>query len=141
MPTTKTGYWIRVHGGKVTDVWDYEPPAEKKATEGGWREAVEVFPDVTENRETMTTHVIDIDKSPAEIVWSKRELTVDERKSGLIGQANAEFKAVVDAQLAIEMAEDDASGDLDAVAAAKAVKDARIATINAATTHEEVDAL
>jgi hypothetical protein len=130
-----------VHGGKVTDVWDYEPPAEKKATEGGWREAVEVFPDVTENREIMTTHVIDIDKSPAEIVWSKRELTVDERKSGLIGQANAEFKAVVDAQLAIEMAEDDASGDLDAVAAAKAVKDARIATINAATTHEEVDAL
>lgn len=141
MPTTKTGYWIRVHGGKVTDVWDYEPPAEKKATEGGWREAVEIFPDVTENREIMTTHVIDIDKSPAEIVWSKRELAVDERKSGLIGQANAEFKAVVDAQLAIEMAEDDASGDLDAVAAAKAVKDARIATINAATTHEEVDAL
>ena len=141
MPTTKTGYWIRVHGGKVTDVWDYEPPAEKKATQGGWREAVEIFPDVTENREIMTTHVIDIDKSPAEIVWSKRELAVDERKSGLIGQANAEFKAVVDAQLAIEMAEDDASGDLDAVAAAKAVKDARIATINAATTHEEVDAL
>ena len=130
-----------MHGGKVTDVWDYEPPAEKKATEGGWREAVEVFPDVTENREIMTTHVIDIDKSPAEIVWSKRELTVDERKSVLVGQANAEFKAVVDAQLAIEMAEDDASGDLDAVAAAKAVKDARIATINAATTHEEVDAL
>ena len=130
-----------MHGGKVTDVWDYEPPAEKKATEGGWREAVEVFPDVTENRETMTTHVIDIDKSPAEIVWSKRELTVDERKSGLIGQAKAEFQAVVDAQLAIEMAEDDASGDLEAVSAAKAVKDARIATINAATTHEEVDAL
>jgi hypothetical protein len=130
-----------VHGGKVTDVWDYEPPAEKKATEGGWREAVEVFPDVTENRETMTTHVIDIDKSPAEIVWSKRELTVDERKSGLLGQAKAEFQAVVDAQLAIEMAEDDASGDLEAVSAAKAVKDARIATINAATTHEEVDAL
>ena len=130
-----------MHGGKVTDVWDYEPPAEKKATEGGWREAVEIFPDVTENREIMTTHVIDIDKSPAEIVWSKRELTVDERKSVLIGQANAEFKAVVDAQLQIEMADDDASGDLDAIAAAKAVKDARIAAINAATTHDEVDAL
>ena len=59
--------------------------------------------------------LIDIDVSPAEIVWSKRELAVDERKSALIGQANAEFQAVVDAQLAIEMAEDDASGDLDAV--------------------------
>jgi hypothetical protein len=59
-------------------------------------------PDVTENREIMTTHVIDIDKSPAEIVWSKRELTVDERKSGLIGQAKSEFQEVVDAQLQVE---------------------------------------
>ena len=45
MPT-KTGYWIRVKNGKVTDVWDYKPSAEKLATEGGWREAVEVLPDL-----------------------------------------------------------------------------------------------
>lgn len=120
---------------------DYEPPGSKKGSEGGWREAVEIFPDVTENHEIITTHAIDIDKSPAEIVWSKRELTVDERKSSLIGQAKANFQRVVDAQLAIEMAEDNASGDLEMVSAAKSVKDARIAEINAATTHEEVDAL
>ena len=141
MPTTKTGYWIRVHGGKVTDVWDYEPPAEKKATQGGWREAVEIFPDATETREIITTHAIDIDKSPAEIVWSKRELAVDERKSGLIGQAKSAFQEVANAQMQIEVDDTDASADLDAVSAAKAVKDARIATISAATTHEEVDAL
>ena len=69
------------------------------------------------------------------------ELTVDERKGALRGQANAEFQAVVDAQLQIEMADDDASGDLEAVSTAKAAKDARIAAINAATTHDEVDAL
>jgi hypothetical protein len=32
MPT-KTGYWIRVKNGKVTDVWDYKPSAEKLASE------------------------------------------------------------------------------------------------------------
>jgi hypothetical protein len=32
-------------------------------------------------------------------------------------------------------------GDLDAVSAAKAVKDAKIVAINTATTHEELDAL
>lgn len=120
---------------------DYEPPGSKKGSEGGWREAVEIFPDVAENHEIITTHAIDIDKSPAEIVWSKRELTVDERKSSLIEQVKAKFQRVVDAQTRIEMADDDVSGDLEAVSAAKAVKDARIATINAATTHEEVDAL
>ena len=111
------------------------------AAESGWRAASEVKPDLVDNREIMTTHSFDLDADPAQIVWGKRELTVDERKGALIGQAKAEFQAVVDAQLQIEMADDDASGDLEAVSAAKAVKDARIAAINAATTHEDVDAL
>ena len=111
------------------------------AEEGGWRAASEVKPDLVDNREIMTTHSFDLDADPAQIVWGKRELTVDERKGALIGQAKAEFQEVVNAQLQIEMADDDASGDLDAVSAAKAVKDARIAAINAATTHEDVDVI
>ena len=111
------------------------------AAESGWRAASEVKPDLVDNREIMTTHSFDLDADPAQIVWAKRELTVDERKGGLVGQANAAFQEVVNAQLQIEMADDDASGDLEAVSAAKAVKDARIAAINAATTHDEIDAL
>ena len=140
MPT-QAGFWIQVKNGEVKQVWDYAPDASRRATEGGWREAVEVKPDLVDNREIITTHSFDLDADPAQIVWGKRELTVDERKGALIGQAKAEFQAVVDAHLQVEMADDDASGDLDAVAAAKAVKDARIAAINAATTHDEVDAL
>jgi hypothetical protein len=125
----------------VKQVWDYAPDASRRAAESGWREAVEVKPDLVDNREIITTHSFDLDADPAQIVWAKRELTVDERKGALIGQAKAEFQQVVDAQLQVEMADDDASGDLEAVSAAKAVKDARIAAINAATTHDEVDAL
>jgi hypothetical protein len=140
MPT-QTGFWIQVKNGEVKQVWDYAPDASRRAAESGWREAVEVKPDLVDNREIMTTHSFDLDADPAQIVWGKRELTVDERKGALIGQANAEFQEVVNAQMQIEMADDDASGDLDAVAAAKAVKDARIAAINAATTHEDVDVI
>ena len=140
MPT-QAGFWIQVKNGEVKQVWDYKPDPARMSEEGGWRAAVEVKPDLVDNREIITTHSFDLDADPAQIVWGKRELTVDERKSGLVGQAKAEFQAVVDAQLQVEMADDDASGDLDAVAAAKAVKDARIAAINAATTHDEVDAL
>ena len=140
MPT-QAGFWIQVKNGEVKQVWDYKPDPARMSEEGGWRAAVEVKPDLVDNREIITTHSFDLDADPAQIVWGKRELTVDERKGALIGQAKAEFQQIVDAQLRVEMADDDASGDLDAVAAAKAVKDARIAAINAATTHDEVDAL
>jgi hypothetical protein len=140
MPT-QTGFWIQVKNGEVKQVWDYKPDPARMAAESGWRAASEVKPDLVDNREIMTTHSFDLDADPAQIVWAKRELTVDERKGALRGQANAEFQAVVDAQLAIEMADDDASGDLDAVAAAKAVKDAKIVAINTATTHEDVDVI
>lgn len=125
----------------MKQVWDYAPDASRRAAESGWREAVEVKPDLVDNREIITAHSFDLDADPAQIVWAKRELTVDERKGALVGQAKAEFQQIVDAQLQVEMADDDASGDLEAVSAAKAVKDARIAAINAATTHDEVDAL
>ena len=140
MPT-QTGFWIQVKNGEVKQVWDYKPDASRMAAESGWRAASEVKPDLVDNREIVTTHSFDLDADPAQIVWAKRELTVDERKGALIGQANVAFQEVVNAQMQIEMADDDASGDLEAVSAAKAVKDARIAAINAATTHDEVDAL
>ena len=125
----------------MKQVWDYKPDASRMAAESGWRAASEVKPDLVDNREIMTTHSFDLDADPAQIVWAKRELTVDERKGALIGQANVAFQEVVNAQMQIEMADDDASGDLEAVSTAKAAKDARIAAINAATTHDEVDAL
>jgi hypothetical protein len=125
----------------VKQVWDYKPDPARMAEEGGWRAASEVKPDLVDNREIITTHSFDLDADPAQIVWGKRELTVDERKGALIGQAKAEFQQIVDAQLQVEMADDDASGDLDAVAAAKAVKDAKIVAINTATTHEDVDVI
>ena len=140
MPT-QTGFWIQVKNGEVKQVWDYKPDAERMSTESGWRAASEVKPDLVDNREIMTAHSFDLDADPAQIVWAKRELTVDERKGALVGQANSAFQEVANEQTQIEVDDTDASGDLDAVSAAKVVKDARIAAINAATTHDEVDAL
>ena len=141
MPT-KTGYWIRVKNGKVTDVWDYKPSADKLASEPGWREAVEVLPDLVPNREIMTTHIINIDVEPAQILWSKRELEVDERKDGLLAQAKATFKAVVDAETAKETDQwPETQYDAAVVEAARAAFEARRIAIAAATTHEDVDAL
>ena len=140
MPTTKTGYWIRVENDQVKDVWDYKPTTGPKADLPGWREAVEIFPDLTENREIITTHAIDISKTPAEIVWSKRDLTVNERKDGLKSEAKRTYQAVVEEELRKELDEfPETQYDADVVAAAQTVYENAMTAIDALTTHEEVD--
>lgn len=142
MPTTKTGYWIRVKNGQVTDVWDYAPDPARRAAEPGWAEAVEVFPDLTPNREILTSHSFNLETTPLQIVWGKREVTVDERKESLKGQAKAEFQRVVMEQMRLQMSDNPAEQyDANAVATAKSAMEAKIAAVDAATTHEQVDAL
>lgn len=138
MSTIKTGYWIQIVNDAVAQCWDTTPPAGQD----GWTEAVEVIPELTPNREVMTTHTFDITKTPAEIVWSKRDLEVDERKGTLLGQAKGAFRQVVQEQLQLQMNDDPtAEFDTSVVDTAKSTLEARISEIEAATTHEEVDAL
>ena len=128
--------------GQVTDVWDYRPSDDKLAKEPGWREAVEVMPDLVPNREMVTTHHFDIDVTPAQIVWGKRAIEVEERKDGLRSAAKAAFKAVVDAEVAKETDQyPETQYDPAVVDAARAVFEARMDAIALATTHEDVDAL
>ena len=141
MPT-QTGFWIHVKNGEVKQVWDYAPDASRRAAESGWREAVEVKPDLVDNREIITTHSFDLDADPAQIVWGKRELTVDERKGALVGQAKAEFQQVVEAEMRKEVDEFPSTQyDAAVVDAARVAFEARMTAIATATTHEDVDAL
>ena len=142
MPTVKTGYWIRAKNGTVTDVWDYAPDPARRAAEPGWREAVEVFPDTIPNREILTGHSFNLDATPAEIVWAKREVTVDERRDSMIGQAKAEFQRVVNEQLRRQMNDNPAEEyDPTAVSTAKTAMEQKIAALQGAITHEALDAL
>jgi hypothetical protein len=141
MPT-QTGFWIQVKNGEVKQVWDYKPDASRMAAESGWRAASEVKPDLVDNREIVTTHSFDLDADPAQIVWAKRELTVDERKGALVGQANSAFQEAVNVETAKQLDDDPASVyGAAAVATAQTTLTDRLAAINAATTHDEVDAL
>ena len=141
MPT-QAGFWIQVKNGEVKQVWDYAPDASRRAAESGWREAVEVKPDLVDNREIITTHSFDLDADPAQIVWGKRELTVDERKGALAGQAKVEFQQVVEAEMRKEVDEFPSTQyDAAVVDAARVAFEARMTAIATATTHEDVDAL
>ena len=137
--TVKQGFWIRVQSGKVTQVWDTQPPVD---TESGWKEAVEIHPDLVPNREYITHHTIDADKTPAEIIWHKAEYNLEDRKDGLIGTAKDEFRRVVNQELLKQLNDNPLEAyDEVAVKAAKDEMAAKIASINSVTTHEELDAL
>ena len=142
MVTRTTGFWIREQNGAVTDCWDVKPNDTKIATEPGWRAAVEVKPDLTPNREYITTHSFDLTVTPAEIVWAKTSLTIEDRRGGLLGGAKSKLQQVVQEQLRLEMSADPTEEfDPTAVTAVKAEIATRVAAINAAVTHEDLDAL
>ena len=126
---------VKVENLKVTQVWDTTPPEG----EAGWKAAVEVKPAITANRQMYDGHTFDVSADPVQIVYAVKDITVDDRKGGLIGAAKSTYSQVANEQARLEA--DDASGDTSAVSTAKDVKDASIVAINACTTHEELDAL
>lgn len=130
--------FVQVVNAEVKQVWDTQPPAGEE----GWKSAVEVKPDLTADRQVYDGHTFDISVDPVQIVYAVRDITVDERKGGLIGQAQATYRTVVQAEMQKEIDEFPSTQyDAAAVAAAQDTYEARVTAVNAATTHDEVDAL
>jgi len=127
--------FVKVENEEVTQVWDTQPPEG----EYGWKSAVEVRPEITDGKQIYTAHTFDLTADPVQIVYGVENLTVAQRKEGLIGQANSEYQQVANEQTQLEVT--DASGDAAAVSTAKDAKDASIAAINGCTTHAHLDAL
>jgi len=130
--------FVQVVNEEVKQVWDTQPPAGEE----GWKSAVEVKPNLTADRQVYDGHTFDISVDPVQIVYAVRDLSVDERKGSLISQAQANYRAVVQAEMNKEIDEFPSTQyDAAAVAAAQDTYEARVTAVNAATTHDEVDAL
>ena len=127
--------FVKVVDDEVTQVWNTPPPEG----EYGWKSAIEVRPEITDGKQIYTAHTFDLTADPVQIVYGVENLTVAQRKEGLIGQAKSTYQQVANEQTQLEA--DDASGDAAAVSTAKDAKDASIAAINGCTTHAHLDAL
>ena len=124
--------WVQVINNAVVQCWDTQPPVNEE----GWREAIEVRPAIIANRQGYTGHVFDTSKTPVEIVYDTFDITVEERKSGMKTNASFAFQQVLQ-----EQARNPLSYDPEAVAVAQAAIAPRVAAIDAATTHDELDLL
>ena len=96
---TETGYWLRIVNGEVSEVWNTTPPSSQK----GWIEAVEVKPDITPNREVLTTHSFNLEVTPAQIVWGKRDMEIAERQDSIKTEAAITYSLVVETELKKEI--------------------------------------
>lgn len=99
----------------VLQVWDTPPPA----AESGWYDAIEVRPTLVPHHQGYTAHRFDVTKRPIEIIWDTYEISVEDRKAGMVMQSKAMFQQPTPA----------------------VVDSTRAAEIEAATTHDELDAL
>ena len=127
--------YVRVVDGEVIQVWDTPPPEG----ETGWKSAVEVRPEITDGRQGYTGHTFDLTSDPVEIVYGVQDLNVDDHKDSLITNVKYEYQKVAEEQTRLEL---EGNGmDIDTLIAAKTAKDAKLAAINACTTHDDLDTL
>ena len=127
-------HFVRVENGEVKDVWD-TAPAEGVGN-NGWRNAIEVRPSIQAGRQGYTAHRFDLNTDPVQIIWDTYEISVDERKAGMKANAGFEFQQVVNQQ-----ARNPATFDAAAIETARQAMLTKQAAIEAATTHDALDAL
>jgi hypothetical protein len=126
--------YVQVQNNEVKQCWDTLPPAG--VGNDGWKNAVEVRPAITAHRQGYTAHTFDISTDPVQIVYGTFDIPVEDRKNGMKANANFGFQQEMQKQMNDPAAYDPAK--------LQAVKDAvapKIAAIEAATTHDDLDAL
>jgi len=131
-------FFVKIENNEVTQCWDTQPPRG----ESGWKSAIEVRPALTPNRQQYTAHTFDITKDPVEIVWGVQDITAEDRKSGMRSQAGFVFRQVVQEEMRKEVDDfPETQYNAATVDAARIAFETRVTAINAATTHDELDAL
>ena len=135
MPKINTGYWVRVVDGRVRDVWSSAPDDRP-----GWREAIEIFPDIEPgDREVIEGHIFDLEKTPVEIVYQKRPVAWEERRDSFVAHAEFKVEAAKREQEALVMADPSKTIDQSKIDEAIAERDALLAVLKAVTSHEDLD--
>lgn len=124
--------FVRIQNNLVTDCWDTPPPAGQD----GWKSAVEVRPAITAHRQGYTAHTFNLTTDPVQIVYGTYDIPVEDRKAGMKANASFSFQQVVQEQM-----RDPSKYDPAAVQAAQEAIAPKVAAIEAATTHDELDTL
>jgi hypothetical protein len=133
-------HYVQVLNGEVKQVWDTVP--SEGVGNNGWKNAVEVRPTITAHRQGYGAHSFDITTDPVQIIWSTFDITVSDRKNGMKANAGFTFHQVVNEQTRLQLSPNESEQyDATAVETARQTMLTKQAAIDAATTHDQLDAL
>jgi len=127
-------HYVQVVNGEVKQVWDTTPPAG--VGNNGWRNAIEVRPNITPHRQGYTPHRFDLNVDPVQIIWDTFEVTVDERKVSMKMAANMKYNMMENQK----QMNPDAFTDSE-MASALTARDTQLAAIDISTSHDALDLL
>ena len=126
--------YVQIVNNEVKQCWDTLPPAG--VGNDGWKSAVEVRPAITAHRQGYTAHTFNLTTDPVQIVYGTYDISVTDRKNGMKANANIGFQQEMQKQM-----NDPAAYDPAKLQAAKNAIAPKITAIEAAATHDELDAL
>lgn len=126
--------YVQVIDNEVKQCWDTLPP--DGVGNNGWKNAVEVRPAITAHRQGYTAHTFDLTIDPVQIVYGTFDIPVADRKNQMKDNASSGFQREMQKQM-----NDPTAYDLVKLQAVKDAVAPKIAAIEAATTHDELDAL
>ena len=126
--------YVQVVGNEVKQCWDTVPP--DGVGNNGWRNAVEVRPDITAHRQGYTAHTFNLATDPVQIVYDTYDIPVEDRKQGMKANASMGYQQAFQEQM-----NDPSKYNPAALQAAKDAIEPKIAAIDAATSHDQLDGL
>lgn len=86
---------IRVENDKVVECMNADEVPEGALETGDWRDAIDVQPQLVEGKQITDGHWFDLSKTPVEIQWNIKDLSVEERKQILYFRLNEKYKAIL----------------------------------------------
>lgn len=133
-------HYVQILNNEVKQVWDTPPPGG--AGNNGWKNAVEVRPTLISHRQGYTAHRFDLTTDPVQIIWDTYDISVTDRKQSMKAGSGFAFQQVVNEQTRLQLSPNE--NEVYDAAAVETVRQAMLTkqvAIEAATTHDALDAL
>ena len=92
--------------GRYPVILSHGPYGKGLAFQDGWKNAIEVRPDIAQGRQYYEGPFFNCTVDPVEISWTVHDLSVADRQGGLVGQNNMQFQQVVNAQARLQTSPD-----------------------------------
>lgn len=127
---------IRIENNSVVECMNADEVPEGAMNTGDWRDAVEIQPELVIGKQITDGHWFDLSKTPVEIRWNVKDLSVEDRKAPLFYAVDEKYKEQL---TQVVNSANDPAESTQAFLQAMMNKQADKAVVTALTTHEEID--